>query len=67
MEPENPVQRGQQWNFGYLVRKVSIITTTEELFKTHTERSSYIGDARREPFKEVISIRFDQNLPQGEN
>jgi hypothetical protein len=31
------------------------------------ETSSYIGDAKREPFKEVISIRFDQNLPQGEN
>jgi hypothetical protein len=32
-----------------------------------TETDSYIGDAKREPFKEVISIRFDQNLPQGEN
>jgi hypothetical protein len=27
----------------------------------------YIRNAKREPFKEVISIRFDQNLPQGEN
>jgi hypothetical protein len=27
---------------------------------------SYIGDAEREPFK-VISLRFNQNLPQGEN
>jgi hypothetical protein len=28
---------------------------------------SYIGEAKRDPFKEVISIRFDQNLPQGKN
>jgi hypothetical protein len=28
---------------------------------------SYIGDTKREPFKEVISIWFDQNLTQGEN
>jgi hypothetical protein len=35
-------------------------------YATDTETGSYIGDAKREPFKEVISIRFDQNLPQGE-
>jgi hypothetical protein len=28
---------------------------------------SYMGDTKRETFKEVISIRFDQKLPQGEN
>jgi hypothetical protein len=27
-----------------------------------TEIGSYVGDAEREPFKEIISIRFDQNL-----
>jgi hypothetical protein len=32
-----------------------------------TETGSYIGDAKREPFKEVTSIWFDQNLPQGKN
>jgi hypothetical protein len=32
-----------------------------------TDMSSYIRDAKRETFKEVISIRFNQNLPQGEN
>jgi hypothetical protein len=28
---------------------------------------SYIGDVKRRHFKEVISIWFDKNLPQGEN
>jgi hypothetical protein len=32
-----------------------------------TETGCYIGDTKREPFKEVISIQFDQNLLQGEN
>jgi hypothetical protein len=32
-----------------------------------TEMGSYIEDSKREPFKEVISIRSDQNLPQREN
>jgi hypothetical protein len=27
--------------------------------------ASYIRDAKREPFKEVLSIWFNQNLPQG--
>jgi hypothetical protein len=31
------------------------------------ETGSYIGYAKIEPYKEVISIRFAQNLPQGEN
>jgi hypothetical protein len=28
---------------------------------------SYIGDAKGEPFKEVTSIRYEKNLPEGEN
>jgi hypothetical protein len=38
MEPEETLQRGQQQNFGHLVAKVSIITTTEELLKTSNSR-----------------------------
>lgn len=34
---------------------------------TDTEMGSYIKDAEGEPFKEVSSIWFDQNLPQGDN
>jgi hypothetical protein len=30
-----------------------------------TEMGSYNGDTKRETFKDVISIRFDQTLPQG--
>jgi hypothetical protein len=48
--------------------KVSIITITEELLRQWIQRGEdCIGDAERNPFKEVISIRFDQKLPQGEN
>jgi hypothetical protein len=43
--------------------------TTEDLDSkaTDVETGSYIGDEKGEPFKEMISIRLDQNLPQGEN
>jgi hypothetical protein len=63
MVPEKPVERGQKQNFGYLVAKVSIITT-EELLKTSPRQRIQKRGVTSETQKENPSRR---SSPCGSN
>jgi hypothetical protein len=41
-------------------------TTEDVSLANRYKNGSYTGEAKRESFMEVISIRFDQNLPHAE-